>query len=140
MSVREDLIAGLESQSKTVYYNFNQGGWFKNKKIKFILKPVVANDWITREMKREALKERASGQTIEEASRAVADRFKEKFYSMNKDSACARLFDKTVIYPKIVYSDSNLKDDEVPFDLLTTDIKIFLINNIMKMSPIFQEK
>lgn len=137
MSVKSDLIAGLESQSKTIFYRFKRGGWFNNKKIKFIINPIVASDLITKEIIKQALKEMSTGQNIDEASRVAAENFKKMFISMGKDSAFKLLIEKSVKYPKIVDRD-NGKEDEIPYEFLNDDIKLFVLREIMKISPVFQ--
>ncbi|GAF96042.1 unnamed protein product [marine sediment metagenome] len=139
MSVKSDLVECLESQTKTIYYKFQRGGWFKNKKLKFIIKPILEGDLITKEVTKQALKEMSTGQSIDEASRVAAENFKKMFMDMGADSAFKLLIEKSVKYPKIVDKDKG-REDEIPFSLLNADIKIFLINEIRKISPVFQGK
>lgn len=139
MSVRDELLEKQNKQITAVYYKFPK----KNKlgireKMKFLIKPIVDADLITRDVAREALKEVSKGQSYEEAGRVAAENFKKKFVDMGINSAFKLLIEKGVEYPKIVDKEINLKDDELPFSYLDLDMKNFIIKELQKISPIFQ--
>jgi hypothetical protein len=140
MGIKEDYIEKIDKQVKSVFYKFpkKQGFFKKREEMKFIIKPIFAIDLFTSEIKEKVYKELSNGQTYEEASRIVAENFKKEILSLNSDSFCKVFFEKGVVFPKIVEKEKDLKDDELPFKLLTLDIKIFLMQELMKISPIFE--
>lgn len=139
MSVRDELLEKRSKQIKAVFYKFPLKGILgKQEKMKFLIRPIVSADLITKEVAKEAIKEMSAGQTIEEAARVAAENFKKKFISMGKDSAFKLLVEKGVEYPKIVEKEKDLKDDELPFSYLDADMKNFIIKKLIEISPIFQ--
>lgn len=140
MGVKQDYLEKIDKQLKSVFYKFPKGnGFFKKRdEMKFIIKPILAIDLFTDEIKSQVYKEMSTGQTYEEASRIIAENFKKKIISLDSDSFCKVFFDKGIVYPKIVEKENDLKDDELPFKILTLDIKIFLIRELVKISPIFE--
>lgn len=139
MSVRDELLEKRSKQIKKVYYKFPMKGLLgKRETMKFLIRPIVSADLITKEVTKEALKEMGTGQSIEEAARIAGENFKKKFISMGKDSAFKLLVEKGVEYPKIVEKEKDLKDDELPYKYLDMDMKNFIIQELMKISPIFQ--
>lgn len=139
MGAKEELIQGIEKQTKEVCYTFpNQKKIFGKRKFKFVIKPIVATDFFDEKMGKEAMKEMSTGQSESEAARIIAEKFKKKIMSLNEDTLGAMILQRGVVFPKIVNRNDNLKPDEAPYDVLTFDMKAFLAREIQKISPIFQ--
>lgn len=135
----DKLKAEIQKDVRKVYYTFpNQKAIFGKRKFEFIIRPILAVDFYTQKMAQEALKEQSSGQSEAEACRVVAQRFKDKIMSMEDDSLGKMFLEKGVVFPKIVNKSSqNCKEDEVPYSILTDDMKLFLAKKIQGISPIF---
>jgi len=139
MGIKDDYLEKFDKQLKKVFYKFPKKSIFeKQEKLKFIIKPILAIDLFTDKMKEEIYKEMAVGQNYENASRVVAENFKKNLLSLDSDSFCKMFFEKGIVYPKLVEKENDLKDDELPFKLLTLDIKVFLMKELVKISPIFE--
>jgi len=139
MNAKEELIQGIQTQTKEVYYTYpGQKRIFGKRKFKFIIRPIVAVDFFREKMAKEAMKEMSSGQTEDESCRVVAQRFKDKIMSMDEDSLGKMILEKGVVFPRIVDRNINLGENEVPYNMLTVDIKMFLAEHLRRISPIFQ--
>lgn len=139
MGIKDEYLAKIDKQMKEIFYKFPKKNIFnKSDKMKFIIKPILTIDLVTENIRNEVLKELSNGQTYDEASKIVAENFKKKMIALDNDSFCKVFFEKGIVYPKIVEKENDLKDDELPFKFLTLDIKIFLIQELMKISPIFE--
>jgi len=140
MGAKEDFLEATQIENQDIYYTVKKTGLLKgNKKIKFVIKPILSKDLFSKETRDEILKELATGQNIDEASRIIAQKYIKEFLNQDEDSICKFLFGKGIVNPKIVEKEDNLKDNELPYSLLNWEIKIFLINNLIKISPIFQK-
>lgn len=141
MNVREQFLDALTVNRKTVYYKVPQQGLLKrDARIKFIIKTLLPKDFLTNEMREEVKKEMSTGQQEKEAIRVVAEKFKKEFMNYKDDNIAKLYIQKGVVYPKIVKDKKEYSEDELPYTLLQKylDIKLFLINEIAKISPMFQ--
>jgi hypothetical protein len=137
MNPRDEIREAVESQNKTVYFKIRTG-IMRNKKIKFIIRPIMEMDLVSKEILQEALVEMGKGQTIDDAARIAADNYKKKFMSLDRNSACRVIIETGVVFPKIVDKEKDLTENEVPFSYLTAGMKVFLLNKLTLISPMFQ--
>jgi len=141
MNVREQFSDAVSKNKKTIYYEVPKSGLLKkNSKIKFVIRTLQPEDIMTDDVKKEVMKEVSIGQTMEEASRVIAEKYKRDLLGGGNDDIAKLIISKSVIFPKIVNGKENLKDDELPYSLLEHywNIKLFLIQEIAKISPMFQ--
>lgn len=140
MGAKEDFIDAITPDQKTIHYIVpKQGLLKKNAKIKFIIRSLSAKDFFTDDMRNQIMKEIANGQKMEEAARVMADKLKNDLIANSNDAFSNLFIEKGVVYPKIVNHDEVLAD-ELPYSLLNKhwEIKLFLIKEIAKISPIFE--
>lgn len=140
MGAKEKLLEGMEKQVIPFDYIYpNQRKVFGKRKFRFLLKPLTGVEFFDEKMAQEALKEMGTGQSEEEASRVVAQRFKDKIMSMDEDSLGKMILQKAIVYPKIVDKESDLKEDEVSYSFILKwdDLKFKLAKKIQEISPIF---
>jgi len=137
MNPRDEIKEAIESQNKTVYFKIRTG-IMRNKKIKFIIRPILEMDLVSKDILQEALVEMGKGQSIDDAARIAADSYKKKFMDLDRNSACRVLLESGVVFPKIVNKEKDLTENEVPFSYLTAGMKVFLLNKLMLISPMFQ--
>lgn len=105
------------------------------KKFGFLIKPISISDFVDREVKKEYLKELSTGQTENDIFRIFAQNFKNNFENLDENILSLLLFTKGILYPKIV--EENPKDNEIIFSTLDEKIKIFLLKELIKISPLF---
>ena len=141
MGARQELLEGMKAQIKPVYYKFpkEKGKLFKKKRsFKFLIRPLVAEDFINDKITQDALKEVSTGQTYEEASRVVAQKFKENLMKLDAEAIGKMILSKGVVFPKIIFTRQSVTNDEIPFEMLTDEMKVFLAKKLQEISPIFQ--
>lgn len=141
MGAKEEFIEATNVNSKTIYFTVKKNGLLKKEtKMKFIIKPLLPKDLLSENLRDELMKEMATGQSVDEASRIVAEKLKKKFFEVSNEEFLKELLGKILIYPKLVDKEENLTEDELPYSLLKPhwDIKNFIIQEMIKISPIFQ--
>lgn len=141
MGMNDELISCIESETKTIYYNFGKN-IFKKKKFKFIIKPILTTDILTEDILKETMLEISNGQDLQNATRVAIKKIKDNFSRLNIDSFCKRIFASSIVYPKIVDKENDLKNDEISYSILSQrpDLKLFLFKNLIEISPIFEVK
>jgi len=139
MGYKDDFLEAITKEEKIVYFEVDKGD-NKKPKIKFKIRPLIPRDLFSDDLIKSVMLEISKGQSVEESARIAGENVRQQLLSGGNDSLCELLLTKGVTYPKLINSKENIKDDELPFSYLSLDMKIFLLTEIAKISPLFKGK